>query len=180
MADACFVDARIMILCHAERGAASLRRRDESKHLALPLPQQPQDPSARWRSVGMTCSELLYDCVSGSLPLSVNCGYCMFAALLKSVAKIPFGCVATYGQVARAAGYPGAARQVVWALRSVKARGLAWHRVVGAGGRILLPGEAGLEQKMRLAAEGVTFKGLRVDLKRHQHNFRKRAARERA
>ena len=66
----------------------------------------------------------------------------MFAALQKFVRKIPRGKVATYGEVARAAGYPGAARQVVWALRATK--GLPWHRVVGARGRILLPGEAGL------------------------------------
>jgi len=72
----------------------------------------------------------------------------MFAALQKFVRKIPRGKVATYGEVARAAGYPGAARQVVWALRAAK--GLPWHRVVGARGRILLPGEAGLEQRLRL------------------------------
>jgi len=80
----------------------------------------------------------------------------MFAALQKFVRKIPRGKVATYGEVARAAGYPGAARQVVWALRAAK--GLPWHRVVGARGRILLPGEAGLEQRLRLQSEGVEFR----------------------
>src|SRR5207253_911393 len=49
----------------------------------------------------------------------------MFAALQKFVRKTPRGKVATYGEVARAAGYPGAARQVVWALRA--AEGLPWH-----------------------------------------------------
>jgi hypothetical protein len=62
--------------------------------------------------------------------------------------------------VAKAAGFPGAARQVVWALR--QAKGLPWHRVVAAGGRIALPGEAGFEQRMRLESEGVSFSGSRV------------------
>jgi alkylated DNA nucleotide flippase Atl1 len=65
---------------------------------------------------------------------------------------------------------------VVWALRN--ARGLPWHRVVGAGGRILLPGENGLEQRMRLETEGVVFRGGRVWMERHQHEF-PRAARKR-
>ena len=61
----------------------------------------------------------------------------------------------TYGEVAEKAGYPGAARQVVWALRN-SGPAVPWHRVVGAGLRIRLPGEAGLEQQMRLESEGWT------------------------
>ena len=93
----------------------------------------------------------------------------MFAALQKFVRKIPRGKVATYGEVARAAGYPGAARQVVWALRAAK--GLPWHRVVGARGRILLPGEAGLEQRLRLQSEGVEFRGGTVWMEGHEFRF---------
>jgi methylated-DNA-protein-cysteine methyltransferase-like protein len=92
----------------------------------------------------------------------------MFQALLKAVRKIPKGKVATYGQVARAAGFPGAARQVAWALRSPAARGCQWHRVVAADGRIALPGEAGLEQRLRLRSEGVLFLGDRVRMEEHQ------------
>jgi methylated-DNA-protein-cysteine methyltransferase-like protein len=95
----------------------------------------------------------------------------VFAALQAVVRKIPRGKVSTYGQVARAAGYPGAARQVVWALRAT--RGLPWHRVVGAGGRIRLPGAAGLEQRIRLEAEGVTFSGMRVRMDTHEFVWRK-------
>ena len=84
----------------------------------------------------------------------------MFPRIRAIILKIPRGKVATYGGVARAAGYPGAARQVVWALR--QSRGLPWHRVVAAGGRIALPGEAGFEQRLRLEAEGVLFSGSRV------------------
>jgi len=95
----------------------------------------------------------------------------MFAALQKFVRKIPRGKVATYGEVARAAGYPGAARQVVWALRAAK--GLPWHRVVGARGRILLPGEAGLEQRLRLQSEGVEFRGGTAWMEGHEFRFPK-------
>lgn len=93
----------------------------------------------------------------------------MFEAIRKVILKIPRGKVSTYGAVARAAGYPGAARQVVWALR--QGRGLPWHRVIAAGGRIALPGEHGFEQHMRLQAEGVLFSGSRVRMSECEHNF---------
>ncbi|MGE5204879.1 MAG: MGMT family protein [Chlamydiota bacterium] len=92
----------------------------------------------------------------------------MFKRLLAVVRKIPRGKVCSYGGVAKLAGHPGAARQVVWALHSPAANGLPWHRVVGAGGRVLLPGESGLEQRFRLQAEGVEFRGNRVDMRQHE------------
>ena len=98
----------------------------------------------------------------------------MFARIRAVVRRIPRGKVATYGQIAYIAGYPGAARQVAWALHS--SSGLPWHRVLGAGGKILLPGEAGFEQRMRLKAEGVVFDGLRVRMKEHQWVYRFRRA----
>jgi methylated-DNA-protein-cysteine methyltransferase-like protein len=90
--------------------------------------------------------------------------------LRRAVWKIPKCKVATYGEVARGAGFPGAARQVVWALRNVKG-GLPWHRVVGAGGRIRLPGEAGLDQRLRLQSEGVTFQGEIIKMSLHEYRF---------
>jgi len=92
--------------------------------------------------------------------------------LRRTIWSIPKGKVSTYGDVARAAGFPGAARQVAWALHNAK-DGVPWQRVVGAGGHIRLPGAAGLEQRTRLAAEGVTFRGNRVDMARHAYDFRK-------
>jgi methylated-DNA-protein-cysteine methyltransferase-like protein len=99
--------------------------------------------------------------------------YCMLERLRRTVNRIPRGRVATYGGVARAAGYPGAARQVAWALHNAPG-GLPWHRVLGAGGHIRLPGYAGLEQRVRLAAEGVAFRGNRVDMARHAFDFKRR------
>lgn len=93
----------------------------------------------------------------------------MFEAMLGQVRRIPAGRVATYGEIAAASGHPGCARQVVWALRAGK--GVPWHRVVGAKGTIRLPGEAGLEQKLRLRLEGVEIAGARIDLKRFGHTF---------
>jgi methylated-DNA-protein-cysteine methyltransferase-like protein len=93
-----------------------------------------------------------------------------YRSVWEVVRRIPRGRVASYGAVARAAGFPGLARQVVWALRGAPhSAGLPWHRVVGAGGRILLPAEAGLDQQLRLQAEGVRFAGSRVRM--DQHNF---------
>jgi methylated-DNA-protein-cysteine methyltransferase-like protein len=90
----------------------------------------------------------------------------MLAKIRSTVRRIPKGKVATYGQIAEIAGFPGAARQVVWALHS--ATDLPWHRVLGAGGAIRLPGASGLEQRTRLELEGITFRGARVDLAKHQ------------
>jgi methylated-DNA-protein-cysteine methyltransferase related protein len=90
----------------------------------------------------------------------------MQTRIIATIRKIPRGKVSTYGAVARAAGYPGAARQVVGVLRS--AFGLPWQRVLGAGGEIKLRGDSAIEQRLRLEAEGVIFRGLRVDMKRHE------------
>jgi methylated-DNA-protein-cysteine methyltransferase related protein len=95
----------------------------------------------------------------------------VFEAIWRVVRKIPKGNVATYGAVAKAAGFPGAARQVVWALRA--GSGLPWHRVVGAGGHIRLPGANGLEQRMKLEFEGVRFTGARVAMAEHEFQFAK-------
>jgi methylated-DNA-protein-cysteine methyltransferase-like protein len=87
----------------------------------------------------------------------------MFSDMLAAVRRIPKGRVSTYGDIAAASGHPGAARQVVWALRA--GEGVPWHRVVGAGGRIRLTGESGFEQRLRLRSEGVAITGDRIDLK---------------
>jgi len=84
----------------------------------------------------------------------------------QTVRAIPRGKVSTYGGVARAAGFPGAARQVAAALR--RGFGLPWQRVLGAGGAIKLTGDSAIEQRLRLEAEGVRFRGRRVDMKAHE------------
>ena len=93
----------------------------------------------------------------------------MQARIVAAIRKIPRGKVSTYGAVARAAGYPGAARQVVAALH--RAFDLPWQRVLGAGGEIKLRGDSAMEQRFRLETEGVTFRGRRVDMKKHEFRF---------
>jgi methylated-DNA-protein-cysteine methyltransferase related protein len=81
------------------------------------------------------------------------------------VGAIPRGQVSTHGAVARAAGLPGRARLAGRALRlAPKALHLPWHRVVGAGGRIVFPrlSLAHREQTRRLKAEKVLVKDGRV------------------
>jgi methylated-DNA-protein-cysteine methyltransferase-like protein len=94
----------------------------------------------------------------------------MLDKIRRTISKIPRGKVATYGQVAKAAGFPGRARQVVWALHNCGPK-IPWHRVVGAGGRILLGGENGLEQRLRLQSEGIVFQADRVNIKEYGHAF---------
>lgn len=92
-------------------------------------------------------------------------------AIRAAIRQIPKGKVATYSQVAAAAGYPLYHRQVVRLLRNC-GDALPWQRVLGAGGFIKLQGEAGAEQRFRLELEGVKFKGKHVDMAAHQHEFR--------
>lgn len=89
-------------------------------------------------------------------------------AVYTILAQVPFGQVITYGALAKAAGYPGAARWAGSLMRQLPADSkLPWHRVINASGRLSLPGQAGATQRMRLEAEGVLFKNSRIDLKRY-------------
>lgn len=77
----------------------------------------------------------------------------------------------TYGQVAKEAGNPRAARQVVRVLHSMSRKyQLPWHRVINAKGELAIPDEeTNWEHRERLEAEGVqvTANG-KVDLKKYQ------------
>jgi methylated-DNA-protein-cysteine methyltransferase-like protein len=86
-------------------------------------------------------------------------------AIWHVVCAIPRGRVSTYGAVARAAGLPGRARQAGFALRVAPDElNVPWHRVVGAGGRIVFPAgsKSGAEQARRLRAEGVRVSAGRI------------------
>ena len=87
----------------------------------------------------------------------------MLLRVERVIRAIPRGKVSTYGGVARAAGFPGAARMVARVLR--RGFGLPWQRVLGAGGQIKLTGDSAIEQRLRLEAEGVRFRGRKVDMK---------------
>jgi methylated-DNA-protein-cysteine methyltransferase-like protein len=86
-----------------------------------------------------------------------------------TIRRIPKGKVSTYGAIARASGFPGAARQVAQVLH--RGFDLPWQRVLGAGGEIKLRGDSAMEQRFRLEAEGVRFRGRKVDMKAHEFKF---------
>ena len=77
--------------------------------------------------------------------------------IISILKRIPPGQVASYGLVARAAGLPNGARQVVRVLHSRSEKdGLPWQRVLRADGSIALPRGGGFElQRALLRAEGV-------------------------
>ena len=81
-----------------------------------------------------------------------------YDSIWKSVQKIPYGRVATYGQIAREAGMESHARLVGYALHAIP-RGLEipWHRVINSSGRISLPGLSARRQKALLEKEGIQF-----------------------
>ncbi|MCP4573958.1 MAG: hypothetical protein GY838_16485 [bacterium] len=91
-----------------------------------------------------------------------------YEAIYAVVATIPLGRVATYGQIAGAAGLPGRARLVGKALASLPERSaVPWYRVVGTGGRIRTPRGPDGEwlQAVLLEDEGVSVRSSgRIDL----------------
>jgi methylated-DNA-protein-cysteine methyltransferase-like protein len=86
------------------------------------------------------------------------------------VQRIPRGYVATYGQVAVAAGYHRQARFTGYALHALP-QGLPvpWHRVINARGRISFPqgSAAYLLQAHLLTADGVQIVDGRIALSTH-------------
>jgi methylated-DNA-protein-cysteine methyltransferase related protein len=71
------------------------------------------------------------------------------------VREIPEGFVRTYGDVS-----PGAPRYAGTVLHGIDEPGLPWWRVVRADGSLA----KGRRQRALLAAEGVPFRGERVDM----------------
>jgi methylated-DNA-[protein]-cysteine S-methyltransferase len=82
--------------------------------------------------------------------------------VLSAVRRIPPGRVATYGDVAAAAGSPRAARAVGNIMRECRSVSVPCHRVIAANGR--LGGYGGNIQLKRelLRAEGIPVTGSRV------------------
>ena len=82
-----------------------------------------------------------------------------FDRVYKVVAKIPYGKVTTYGDIAEACGTRGAARTVGWAINGASVTGLPCHRVVNRFGALtgrLHFGDPDLMEDM-LRSEGIEF-----------------------
>ena len=78
-----------------------------------------------------------------------------FQSVYEVVARIPYGRVMSYGDIARAIGYPQRARFVGYAMR-VCPEDLPWHRVVMADGSVTGGGWEPV-RRARLQDEGVPF-----------------------
>ncbi|MFD2923580.1 MGMT family protein [Halobacillus naozhouensis] len=92
------------------------------------------------------------------------------------IMEIPEGRVMTYGQIARVAGSPRAARQVVRVLHSMSRKyHLPWHRVINSKGEIAIQDEeSAMEQQLSLESEGVVVINKVVDLTTYQHRIERK------
>lgn len=92
-------------------------------------------------------------------------------AVHAAVAKVPFGKVATYGQIAEMAGQPTAAQEVGYVMSRVSpGLGLPCHRIVNKLGTLSPEVAFGGQDRQRalLEAEGVTFGETgRINMFRH-------------
>jgi methylated-DNA-protein-cysteine methyltransferase related protein len=91
------------------------------------------------------------------------------------VKKIPRGRVMTYGQVAKALQLPGGARTAGRAMAaSPSGYGVPWHRVVGAGGRLLIREPHASLQRKLLESEGLRLAEKRIlDFRNHEWSLGK-------
>jgi methylated-DNA-protein-cysteine methyltransferase related protein len=84
------------------------------------------------------------------------------------VKKIPRGRVTTYGELARALRLRGGARAAGYAMAACPSgRGIPWHRVVGAGGRLIIREPYASLQRRLLETESVAIEGRRIDMHRY-------------
>lgn len=95
-----------------------------------------------------------------------------YPKIYEVVKLIPYGQVATYGQVADLAGLVGKPRVVGYALfRVTTSSDIPWHRVVNAKGEVsrssLRDGNDDLQQLL-LKEEGIIFKKGKLDLKQYR------------
>lgn len=84
------------------------------------------------------------------------------------VKQIPRGRVITYGALAEALRLPGGARTAGRAMAGTPSgKGIPWHRVVGARGKLLIREPYASLQRKLLESEGVKLLEFRVDMKLH-------------
>jgi methylated-DNA-protein-cysteine methyltransferase-like protein len=82
------------------------------------------------------------------------------------VKTIPRGRVTTYGAVAKALRLRGGARAAGYAMAACPSgKGIPWHRVIGAGGRLLISEPHASLQRRLLETEGIAINGKRVNMK---------------
>ena len=92
--------------------------------------------------------------------------------IFQVIAQIPYGRVASYGQIARLAGIPKHSRLVGYVLKHMDAdSSLPWYRVINSQGKISLSklNDQGQNiQAQLLLAEGILVIGNKVKMKEFQ------------
>ncbi|MDM1250216.1 MGMT family protein [Acinetobacter johnsonii] len=92
--------------------------------------------------------------------------------IFQVIAQIPYGRVASYGQIARLAGIPKHSRLVGYVLKHMEAdSSLPWYRVINSQGKISLSklNDQGQNiQAQLLMAEGILVIGDKVKMKEFQ------------
>lgn len=113
-------------------------------------------------------SRVVYPYVSIGVPVSWDPVY-------KLVKQIPRGRVLTYGAVAKALRLPGGARTAGRAMAACPSgKAIPWHRVLGAGGKLLIREPYASLQRKLLESEGVQMTERRVNMKLHDWSVSKR------
>jgi methylated-DNA-protein-cysteine methyltransferase-like protein len=91
-----------------------------------------------------------------------------FDPVYKLVKQIPRGRVLTYGALAKALRLPGGARTAGRAMGATpQGKGIPWHRVLGANGKILIREPYASLQKKLLESEGIPVIESRINVKKH-------------
>jgi len=91
-----------------------------------------------------------------------------FDPVYRLVKQIPRGRVLTYGAIAKALHLSGGARTAGRAMGATpKGKGIPWHRVLGANGKILIREPYASLQKKLLESEGISVVESRINVKKH-------------
>src|ERR1700678_2224331 len=93
--------------------------------------------------------------------------------LLKRISRGPG---TTYCEVPKTLRPRGGASRVGCSLAATpNGRGIPWHRVIGAGGKVTMPEPHASLQRRLLATEGVPIEGTRIDMKLYAWSPKSRA-----
>lgn len=107
------------------------------------------------------------------MPIAKTSSQELALLILQVVALIPYGKVATYGQIAKMAGLPKHARLVGRVLQQVEDQHLPWHRVINSQGKISLSkldDQGDNLQIVKLQAENIVVIARKINLKLYQWN----------
>ena len=105
------------------------------------------------------------------MPIAQTSSQELARLILQVVALIPYGKVATYGQIAKMAGLPKHARLVGRVLQQFEDGHLPWHRVINSQGKISLSkldAQGDNLQVVKLQAENIAVVAGKVNLKLYQ------------